>query len=183
MRQRRDEHREDLDPPPLGRGGPRACAVLGCAAVGEFKAPRSRDTLRDYQWLCLEHVRAFNKSWDFFNGMSTDEIEQHRREDVTWHRPTWRTTVNGLTIDDPLGILGEDAEPPPARPRLETQADKMLRRLGLSGDADLAALKRRYKLLVKRHHPDLHGGDPAAVERLKLINEAYSYLLHCGALA
>ena len=53
----------------------------------------------------------------------------------------------------------------------------MLERLELAGQVTLAELKRRYKQLAKKHHPDLHGGDKAAEERLKLINEAYTYLL------
>ncbi|MFW5834400.1 MAG: molecular chaperone DnaJ, partial [Pseudomonadota bacterium] len=66
MRQRRDERRPDLDPPPLHPAAGRPCAWPGCTAEGEFRAPRARDDLRTYQWLCLEHVRAFNRSWDFF---------------------------------------------------------------------------------------------------------------------
>jgi DnaJ-class molecular chaperone len=50
-------------------------------------------------------------------------------------------------------------------------------RLDLAGGFTLFELKRRYKQLAKKHHPDLHGGDKAAEERLKLINEAYTYLV------
>src|SRR4051812_32195344 len=76
-----------------GRGPPRrppepcACAWPGCCAEGEYPAPRGRDQLRSYSWFCLEHVRAYNLSWNFFSGMSQAEIEAHVREDVTWHRP------------------------------------------------------------------------------------------------
>jgi DnaJ-domain-containing protein 1 len=37
-------------------------------------------------------------------------------------------------------------------------------------------LKARYKTLVKLHHPDAHGGDKAAEEKLKIINQAYATL-------
>jgi len=37
-------------------------------------------------------------------------------------------------------------------------------------------LKARYKMLVKEHHPDAHGGDKAAEEKLKIINQAYATL-------
>ncbi len=188
MRQRRDERRTDLDPPPLRAAAARGCAWPGCTAAGEFRAPQSRQDLRTYQWLCLEHVRDFNRRWDYFRGMSMDEIERHRRADVTWHRPTWRhgapTTEFTFTLHDPLGVFG-DPEPeggPPPR-RVPTKTEAMLERLGLDTRADLAEIKRRYKRLVKRHHPDLHGGDREAEERLKLINEAYTYLMHCGAFA
>jgi DnaJ-domain-containing protein 1 len=190
MRQRRDERRPDLDPP-TASAAPRPCAWPGCDAEGEYRAPRSRDALRDYQWLCLAHIREFNRQWDYFQGMSEREIDRHRREDTVWHRPTWRYSVRGLgpEIHDPLGILGElgpdatcEREAPPRR-RYESKTERMLERLGLDGRAALDDVKRRYKILAKRHHPDLRGGDRAAEERLKLINEAYTYLLHCGELA
>jgi curved DNA-binding protein CbpA len=46
----------------------------------------------------------------------------------------------------------------------------------LSPPVSLTDVKARYKALVKQHHPDANGGDKAAEERLKLINEAYVIL-------
>ena len=39
-----------------------------------------------------------------------------------------------------------------------------------------SSLKARYKVLVKMHHPDAHGGDKDAEEKLKIINQAYTTL-------
>ena len=157
---------------------PRCCAWEGCDQPGLYRAPAGRERLREFQWLCLDHVREFNRGWDYFKGMSQDQIERHRREDVTWHRPTWRfngTYGFGQTWRDLFELFGEDERPrPPQRPR--SKAEEMMERLGLEGGFTLAELKRRYKQLAKKHHPDLHGGDRAAEERLKLINEAYTYL-------
>ena len=81
----------------------------------------------------------------------------------------------GQTWRDLFELFGEDERPrPPQRPR--SKPEEMMGRLGLEGGLTLAELKRRYKQLAKKHHPDLHGGDRAAEERLKLINEAYTYL-------
>lgn len=189
MRRSHDDRRNDLDPPISEPGAP-PCAWPGCAAVGEFRAPRSRESLRDYQWLCREHIREFNRSWDYFRGMSTADIDRHRREDVVWHRPTWRCSAagHGPHIHDPLGILQGRVDfepaPGPSEPRrFEPKTERMLERLGLNARAELDDVKRRYKDLAKRHHPDLRGGDRAAEEQLKLINEAYTYLLHCGEFA
>ncbi len=189
MTRNRPDRRPALDPVPPGPL-PRVCAWPGCEAEGAFRAPRSKDSLRDYQWLCLDHVREFNRAWDYFRGMTSDDIDRHRRDDVVWHRPTWRTAVQGCgpRIHDPLGLLDGLADleterrPPPTR-RLETETERMLGRLGLDATAVLTDVKQRYKQLAKRLHPDLHGGDRRAEERLKLINEAYTYLLHCGELA
>jgi hypothetical protein len=163
------------------RPPPRRCEWPGCEAEGLHRAPRSREELRAYRWLCLEHVREHNRRWDYFAGMSPAEIDRHRRADVTWHRPTWRFGVAPggrfaeAAFSDPLGILGGRATT--TRPRPEPRSLAMMRRLGLEAGFTLAELKARFKLLVKRHHPDLHGGDRAAEARLREIIEAYRYLL------
>lgn len=158
----------------------RCCAWPGCDSEAGYRAPKARNRLREFQWFCLEHIREFNRGWDFFAGMSQADIDDHRRADVTWHRPTWRYgTAYGLADDwrDVFGLfvdgLDNERRPPP-RPR--TKAEEMMARLQLTAGFSLTELKRRYKKLAKEHHPDLHGGDKAAEERLKLINEAYTYL-------
>src|SRR3984885_11390641 len=73
----------------------RPCDYAGCTAAGEYRAPKSRSSLNDYWWFCLEHVRAYNATWDFYKGMTPGQIEAQMREDTGWQRPTW-----------PLGRLG-----------------------------------------------------------------------------
>ncbi len=162
-----------------------ACAVPGCRAEATHKAPKSRRELDRYFWFCLEHVRDYNASWDYYDGMDEGQIEDHRREDVTWRRPTWPLGGRGsgpggdwtVQIDDPFGLLGEHAErrvPPPGKPA--SKADQALDVLGLAAPATADDVKARYIELVKRWHPDANGGDKAAEERLKLVNEAYTTL-------
>src|SRR5437868_5385867 len=61
-----------LHRPPVAE---RRCDISGCDCVGEYRAPKSPRQLTDYFWFCLDHVRAYNASWDYYAGMSTDEIE------------------------------------------------------------------------------------------------------------
>ncbi|MCS6877988.1 MAG: DnaJ domain-containing protein [Geminicoccaceae bacterium] len=163
------------------RPAPPTCAWPGCPAEGRYRAPRSRERLRDYVFFCLEHVREYNRRWDYFLGMSAEEIERHRRDDVTWHRPTWRFgTGPGFRappeFDDPLGLFREQS-----RRRDPTDGDRTARqmreRLGLGPGFTLAELKRRFKELAKRYHPDLNDGDRSAEARLREVIEAYRYLL------
>jgi len=169
----------------------RSCDWPGCACPGEYRAPRSPSQLREFQHFCLEHVRAHNRAWDFFAGMSQLEIEAYLREDVTWHRPTWPLGNNrsahpeGWRWQDPyelfLGGAGTNgthgASEWDRRQTRMGRTERMLAVLDLPADATLQELKARYKQLAKRHHPDLHGGDKKAEERLKLINQAYTYLM------
>jgi DnaJ-domain-containing protein 1 len=180
---------EEIEAPPT-----RACDSPGCRCGGDFRAPKSRDRLTDYYWFCLEHVRQYNAAWDYYAGMDTAQIEAHIRRDVTWDRPTWPLGGQGqpprrsYRFHDPFDIF-EGVDPldphrrarhddPPARPRASSAEEKALSVLDLSLPITLVEVKARYKQLVKRHHPDANGGDKAAEERLKLINEAYATLRH-----
>lgn len=164
---------------------PRGCAFPGCEEVGEFPAPKARDRLREYYWFCLDHVRLYNKAWNYYQGMSEAEIEAHIRHDTIWRRPTWsfgsnqRYTQAG--IRDEFGFFDEGTEgarrangrEDPEIPEPQRQALAMME---LEPPVTLVEVKTRYKELVKRLHPDANGGDREAEERLKLINEAYNTL-------
>jgi len=168
---------------------PRPCDAPGCEAQGEFRAPRSRSKLNDYVWFCLPHIREYNASWDYYKGMSPQEIEANLRHDSGWHRPTWPLGRLGAArklspefVRDPLGML-HDA-PLHARRRRDEQAEAKappelraaLDVLGLEWPVDPRAMRERYKELVKRLHPDVNGGDRGAEEKLKDVNRAYSLL-------
>ncbi len=178
-------------PGPDGAAVPRACDRPGCTAEGLHRAPRNRETLDSYYWFCLEHVREYNLAWDYFKDLDEDAIEQIRRRDAVWQRPSWplnggKATQNragpyGRPFRDPFDFFGAEG-PEPARaaskgrfPPQSRQA-KALRTLELAPDATLAEVKARYKSLVKALHPDVTGGDGRAEERLKIINLAYSDL-------
>ncbi|MBX9635031.1 MAG: J domain-containing protein [Magnetospirillum sp.] len=162
----------------------RRCDHPGCSHEGEYRAPRGRDRLNEYYWFCLEHVRAYNASWDFYKGMSQDQIEDEIRRSTTWQRPTWplgSKTSNrrfNFTMHDPLGVFEAEAEEmKKAKTRPPTPEENAMRVLELDGPLTLAILKARYKELVKRHHPDANGGDKAAEEKFKDIGHAYTILL------
>lgn len=163
----------------------RGCAWPGCEQAGDYRAPRAPSALRDYVWFCLDHVRQYNKEWDFFAGMDASAIEEVRRRDAVWHRPTWPFGTRPDAgpgemprFHDPFGLLGDggiEAEPP----RPNTPRDQALAELGLDHTVTQAEVKARYKELVKRHHPDANGGCKKSEERLKSINKAYTFLRSC----
>ncbi|MGF1631695.1 MAG: J domain-containing protein [Kiloniellaceae bacterium] len=168
----------------------RRCDRPGCSEEGLHRAPRSRESLNSYFWFCLEHVREYNLAWDYFKGMDEEAIEQSRRRDAVWQRPTWPLNAgkaaNGNVAGaqrrpfrDGFGFFAEEAADQQRQtgrfPPLSRQA-QALRVLDLGPNAGLAEVKARYKALVKELHPDVTGGDGRAEERLKIINLAYSDL-------
>ena len=174
-----------VTPPPLEpEVAPRGCDHPGCTDAGLHRAPRSRDNLAGHYWFCLDHVRAYNASWDFFVGMSQQDIEAYQQSATTWHRPTWRLSTNGTShasafFADEFGFLGAgapDPEPPRVRP-VSKPVRKALAVLDLEPAASLQDVKSRYKTLAKRLHPDANGGRRDSEERLKTVNQAYTLLL------
>ena len=164
----------------------RTCDFAGCNRKAEHRAPKSKTSLEEFYWFCLEHVSAYNRSWDYFTGMNQDEIEQFRTDAVTGHRPTWKLGERGYKawmdgrVRDHHGLFEADGGPPGAaktKPKHTREQRRNLAQLDLDETATLQDIKMRYKQLVKRFHPDANGGDKRAEERFKSINEAYSNLM------
>lgn len=158
------------------------CAAGKCREPGEYKAPKSRWLTGQYQFLCLEHVREFNRAWDYFEGWTSTQIEEFRDGAAHGHRPTWKIGTQPFFTSDKLRdsffrMMGE--EPPKARKpesRSQRKEREALALLNLEPGAPLAAIKAEYKKLVKKYHPDVNRGDKASEETFKRITGAYTQL-------
>jgi hypothetical protein len=183
-----------IDPIQVAEPAPpaRLCDHPGCASGGEFRAPRSRIELEHYFWFCIDHVRSYNSAWNYYAGMNEAEIEAEIRRDTTWQRPTWKLGMRHgpayeARIRDPFGFYNGETGKKSGEHRRAGSASDAVSRAASARDQALAvfdldppftqmSLKARYKVLVKLHHPDAHGGDKAAEEKLKIINQAYTTL-------
>ena len=184
-----------------GDAGP-ACQWNGCALRGTHRAPKGRQHEGQYFHFCLDHVREYNKSYNYFAGMADDDVAAYQRAAATGHRPTWTIGVNnGATAEpaesvrerhswaeafmDPFGIFGGGRRakrpgPEPAKRPLKNLERRSFAALDLEGDEDASEIKARYKTLVKRLHPDANGGDRSSEDRLRQIIQAYHYLKSAG---
>lgn len=167
----------------------KVCDMPGCSAHGDFRAPKDR-SLSTHYWFCQDHVRDYNKAWNFFEGMAASEVEEHMINSLYGDRPTWQYGVNGDAQDELYRRAWQtyhgDEEPPPrnskrdkdgkgAAPAL-TPEYEALAIMGLEPPVTLVAIKARYKILAKQHHPDLNRGCAKSEELLKQINMAYTIL-------
>ena len=182
--------------------GHRLCDRPGCREAGEFRAPpeasrrNSFDGPGDWRWFCLDHVREFNSGYNFFSGMSPDEIDAAQNPYGGWDRET-RAFANGgsppprwADFTDPLDAIGArfKAAAPAEGQRKDgrelSEADrKSLRVLGLGTDTDRRALRQRYADLVRRYHPDRNGGDRSHEKALQAVIAAYTQLKSRPAFA
>lgn len=176
----------------------RICDAIGCKKTGPYKAPRPRGETGWY-WFCIEHVRDYNTNWDWFQGMSTPEIEQAHRDTATWERKTWTRQISpkaaarffrlsGMDPDDTVAGVGafsnteNSSQNAYEQPLLSPDLSQAFKTLGVPSNAKKEIIRRRYRSLVKDHHPDLH---PAHIHSknsdvLKTITAAYSLLRKTG---
>lgn len=158
------------------------CQAEGCRAAGVYKAPKSKTALHEYRWYCLDHVRAYNQQWDFFAGMERGQIEAFMRDALTGHRPTWNREAHMQNhydrlqdaIDAFLHLRARRSSQPPSM--LNEQLREALAVMDMEYPYTAAALKIRYRALVKQFHPDVNKGDKTAEEKFKTITVSYLLL-------
>lgn len=164
------------------------CAVPGCKGIGEYKAPvqpANFDGPGQYRLLCLDHVREHNAKYNYFQGMSADEISDAQRPLADWERPSRRFRHAGADpmpawadFADPLDAIAArfrhaDRGPPP---RFSPEERRALGVLGLGEDAELHQVRGSYSKLVRRFHPDRNGGDRSYEKKLGQVLEAWQTL-------
>ena len=136
------------------------CNCPDCELEGDYRAPTGYESLNDYQWFCLEHIKEFNKSWNYHNKMNSDEIENDIRFDTIWRRPT-KSFGSGAKFYN-FSINGEDMgsfeNPNAKQPGPSNKLLWSLSKLDLDIKTDLNLIKKRYKELAKKHEWIIFGG-------------------------
>ena len=178
------------------------CEFPGCTKPGTHKAPKGRQHEGKYWNFCVDHVREYNASYNYFDGMTDDAVQAYQKDSMIGHRPTWamgtaKTTNNdGFTTperdwaySDPLGILhdaqlrveqNKRQQSEPKRRIMPVTVLRALETLDLDETADAETIRLTYKTLVKKFHPDSHGGDRAFEDRLREIIKAHATLRASG---
>jgi hypothetical protein len=173
------------------------CEWPGCNQAGPHRAPKGRGRDGEQWHYCLDHVREYNHSYNFFEGMSEDAVLKYQKDAITGHRPTWKMGTGKAGAREPgrfytegvdpfgvfqeFGARGPKVDTPNPEGRTVRNAErKALDTLGLDVTASRIDIKARFKDLVKRHHPDANGGDRSTEDRLVEIIQAYNYLKTSG---
>ena len=161
------------------------CEWENCFAGGKFKAPLEKDNNKNYRWLCEEHIKLFNKNWNYFDGVSQKEVEDFLKSDLTWHRPTqqfgssdnffnilWNNALN-----DKFGFFKEKNINNSLKNKKLSEKDKdAFKIMELEFNADWTIIQKKFKTLVKKFHPDRNSGNKQFEDKLKKITLAYSHL-------
>ncbi|MGE3150254.1 MAG: J domain-containing protein [Pseudorhodoplanes sp.] len=177
----------------LRQEGP-SCEWPGCRAVATHRAPKGRGREGEQWRYCLDHVREYNQSYNYFAGMSEDAVLRYQKDAITGHRPTWKMGTGRHQVDenaqDPFGMFREfgghgrgpreQARRPEESRTIRNAERKAFNVLGLETDASRIVIKARFHELVKRHHPDANQGDRSTEDRLVEVIQAYNYLKSVG---
>lgn len=184
------------------------CDWEGCDNPGIYKAPKGARSEGQFHNFCLEHVRHYNKAYNYFSGMNDEEIADHATKvNAPGSRETWAFGSNrfgksnpqprqfktrdysGRQFHDPNNLFARLArnQARTGGPGRETRdvtlsgQDRVaLETLGLEGRRPRDEIKSAYKALVKLHHPDANGGDKSSEDRLRAIILAYNHLKSRG---
>ena len=160
------------------------CEWENCKETGKFKAPIDKDNSKKFRWLCEVHIKLFNKNWNYFEGMSQNQIEDFLKSDLTWHRPTQKfgSTDNFFNIlwnnalSDKYKFFNVKSSLHINQAKLSEKDKDAFSVMGLSFSSDFMAVRKKFKILVKRFHPDKHAGNKVYEDKLKKITMAYSHL-------
>lgn len=181
--------------------GERQCDHPGCLRAASARAPKSRDMLNEHYWFCQPHAAEYNRSWNFFAGLSEDEIRRRQEDELkTGGRPTWEMKAGRMSREsaafvhkfakgqggykDYHELFGGHARhgraPEPEGRRLGKIERNALADLDLDENADGPKIRARYTELVRRLHPDANNGDRSGEHRLQRVIRAYQSLRKMG---
>ena len=161
------------------------CDWNNCFEEAHYKAPVEKDNSKKYRMLCLNHVKEFNKNWNYFEGMDDNQIYEFVKSDMTWHKPTQSFTSS----DNFFKILWNNAMKDELNKtnfkdhfnhmnqfKFNQNDMKAFDILNISVGIKWEKIQEKFKKLVKKFHPDINAGNKKYEDKLKLITLAYTQL-------
>ena len=160
------------------------CEWDKCSKTGMYKAPVEKDNSKKFRLFCLEHIKIFNKNWNYFSDMNENEIEYFIKSDLTWHKPTksFGSSENffnilwGNALEDKFNIFKNSNHKDFKKTNLSEKDRYALEILGLKYEAKWSDIQKKFKTLVKKYHPDKNHGSKKYEDILKKVTLAYSQL-------
>ena len=160
------------------------CDWENCKNTGTYKAPIEKDNSKKFRLLCLEHIKIFNKNWNYFENMNDQEIEYFIKSDLTWHKSTKKfgSSENFFSIlwnnalEDKLNIFNRSNYKEYKKIKISQTDRDALQVMELNEDAKWDKIQSKFKELVKKYHPDKNKGSKKFEDKLKIITLAYSQL-------
>ena len=153
----------------------KTCSNPGCKEAGLYPAPKSRDNLREYLYFCINCIKKFNKSWNYFDGLDEKELEVEIRKSVTWDRPSWKFGTKNLNYDFEEAFRVFNGKKKSIKEKvIDKKLESCFKVLGLNFNSNLREVKSKYKILAKKWHPDVQD-QKSSKNKDKFINITNAY--------
>ena len=161
------------------------CEWSECTNLGEFKAPVEKDNSKKYKMLCLQHIKEFNKNWNYFSGMNDKQIIEFIKSDMIWHKPTqsfsssdifFKILWNNALKDETQKFKNLEDLDYMKKFKFSSQDFQAFTILDIPVGVEWKKIKEKFKKLVKKFHPDMNAGNKKFEEKLKIITLAYTQL-------
>tara|TARA_B100001123_G_C15332904_1_gene1031835 strand:+ start:3420 stop:3938 length:519 start_codon:yes stop_codon:yes gene_type:complete len=160
------------------------CEWNRCNKTGIYKAPVEKDNSKLYKFYCLEHIKIFNKNWNYFSDMNEEQIKYFIKSDLFLHKPTKKfgSSENffkilwGNALEDKLNVFESSSYQNFKKSSLSEKDRHALEILGLKQGTKWADIQKKFKTLVKKYHPDKNRGSKKYEDILKKVTLAYSQL-------
>ena len=159
---------------------PRSCYNPDCNEIGLYPAPKSRENLREHLYFCINCIREFNKSWNYFEGLNEQELEIEIRKSTTWNRPSWKFGTKNLNYDFEKAFRQFNAQKQPNKNNnVSKKLEDAFNLLELDINSTMDEIKRRYKNLAKKWHPDVQQNEYSGNKNKFIdITNAYKTILN-----
>ena len=156
------------------------CDHPGCTKAGTCRAPKTRD-LREYWWFCREHAAEYNKNWNYYAGMTPEEIEAEWERQV-FGAPLKDNATANQDAKDYVNFLNDfisgrsKFDRIPTRSTMPRNVVSALKVFNLPISSSWREITARYRTLAKQHHPDIATDKKSAASEFTRVSAAYDVL-------
>lgn len=186
--------------PPGGRKGAnkpeetRLCEHGSCDEPGVHPAPKRFGDGK--HWFCQRHAAEYNKSFNFFETMTEEQIKAFQEDARYGFTPTWKMGSGPMggtrsgKAQDPRTWRGAEFFQDQANAREARRANRgatgvakrALAELDLEANAKPPEIRARYAEYVRRFHPDSNSGDRSSEDKLARVIRAGKTLKAAGLM-
>ena len=137
------------------------CEHKNCSKAGTYKCPKDR-FLKNYWHFCQEHAAEYNKNWNYYAGMTPEEINKE-----------WEKDLFGTKDSNSPGFIFAHKKQTPKK-TIPLSVKKALSVFNLTSKDNWDKIQNKYRAFAKSLHPDTaKSTDPSKFVK---VSSAYQIL-------
>jgi hypothetical protein len=145
------------------------CDHLNCTKAGTCRCPKDR-SLKEYWFFCQAHAAEYNKNWNYYAGMTPEQINKEWEKDVFGTTEKKGQEYTKMVFD----FVSGKTKIPEHKKLVPQNIASAFTVLGLSIESDWEKIQKKYRALAKQAHPDAN--KTADSKKFIKISDAYQVL-------